>query len=110
MSVVMNTTNDAVLRDVQDHLALVLHAHRCQQLCARPDCAIMRNTLEHMIQCPDEKNCQCMLSIVKEYILFFFFAVPLCAKSYYVILHWKYCKILNCRICDPSQHLSSNLV
>ena len=69
MTLMGNTT----LRDIQDHLVLVLHAHQCRRheqpttsslVCQQLRCAQMRSTLQHMIQCTDSTICSCRSIII----------------------------------------------
>lgn len=64
-------------RRVIQHLALLLHAHKCLQReqasntngsqtvltssCTVPNCETMRTVLQHMTKCSDFKNCSCKL-------------------------------------------------
>jgi hypothetical protein len=72
-----STENPVLLQNIRNHLARVLHAHKClqverqptntnnnhqtssQNMCTVPQCATMRNVLLHMTTCNDLQNCSC---------------------------------------------------
>lgn len=65
--------DDTRLKNIQDHLVLVLHAHQCRQreqqttsslVCQQLRCTQMRTVLQHMNQCTDSTTCLCRLTII----------------------------------------------
>ncbi|CAF0772590.1 unnamed protein product [Adineta steineri] len=115
-SVINNTSvqqNDQ-RRQIIQHLALLLHAHKCLQRerqaintgdnhettsqypCPVPHCTTMRTVLQHMTKCSDFKNCP----------------FTNCVQSRHIILHWKNCQTPNCFLCGslrkPSTMRSQN--
>ncbi|ESN92562.1 hypothetical protein HELRODRAFT_152928, partial [Helobdella robusta] len=93
-------------KDLQNQLRLLLHAHKCQQNdqllqqqlqqqqqqqqqhppvngCQLPQCAMMKQTLKHMMECKDGKTCK----------------APKCATLRQIITHWKNCNRDECMFC-----------
>ncbi|GMT30891.1 hypothetical protein PFISCL1PPCAC_22188, partial [Pristionchus fissidentatus] len=78
---------------IQQHLVLLLHAHKCMQIqveaplvpCSVPHCATLKDVLEHMTVCNDGREC----------------TYAHCASSRQILYHWKNCQSDRCRACAP---------
>ena len=105
-------------RQIIQHLALLLHAHKCLQrerqlnsndntdfdlsqtthestshhLCSIPHCSTMKSVLQHMTKCNDFKTC----------------SFAYCVQSRHIILHWKSCTKPTCSLCGSLKNPSSS--
>uniref|UniRef100_A0A0C9PPC8 histone acetyltransferase n=1 Tax=Fopius arisanus TaxID=64838 RepID=A0A0C9PPC8_9HYME len=97
------TSNDMELKDtggtqrkaIQQCLALLLHAQRCDILqeessevqirCVQPHCSSIKDLLIHQNNCQKKQKC----------------SVPRCSSSKMILRHWENCRREDCPLCSP---------
>ena len=91
-------------RAIQQHLLLLIHAHRCQlpnqpmpnqpnvQICKVHHCSTMKGVLAHMQGCKESEHCQ----------------YPHCVSSRQIISHYNKCQKLDCPICSKLRKPHAN--
>ncbi|XP_067945482.1 histone acetyltransferase p300-like [Watersipora subatra] len=89
---------------ITQQLVLLLHAHKCTKrnmtspedlqndpdVCRLHHCKIMKNTLQHMQNCQNGRQCQ----------------ESHCVSSRQIIAHWRNCQNPSCQVCLPLRTVS----